>query len=35
MLIGKLQTRYGLTKDQPEQQINNWVGTLAVTAAKR
>jgi uncharacterized protein YjbJ (UPF0337 family) len=34
LLIGKLQTRYGLTKDQAEQQVDNWVATLAVQAAK-
>ena len=34
LLIGKLQTRYGLTKDQAEQQVDNWVATLAVTATK-
>src|SRR5688572_22294091 len=34
LLIGKLQTPYGLTKDQAEQQVDTWVATLAVTAAK-
>lgn len=34
LLIGKLQTRYGLTKDQAERQVDDWVATLAVTAAK-
>ena len=34
LLIGKLQTRYGLTKDQAEQQVDNWVATLAFTATK-
>ena len=34
LLIGKLQTRYGLTQDQAEQQVDSWVATLAVTAAK-
>ena len=34
LLIGKLQTRYGLTKDQAEQQVDNWVATLAVSAAR-
>ena len=34
LLIGKLQTRYGLTKDQAEQQVDNWVATLAFSATK-
>ena len=34
LLIGKLQTRYSLTKDDAEQQVDNWIATLAVTAAK-
>ena len=34
LLIGKLQTRYGLTKDQAEQQVENWIATLAVKATK-
>jgi uncharacterized protein YjbJ (UPF0337 family) len=34
LLVGKLQTRYGLTHDQAEQQVDNWVATLAATAAK-
>ena len=34
LLIGKLQTRYGLTKDQAQEQVDNWVATLAVAAAK-
>ena len=34
LLIGKLQTRYGLTKDQAVQRVDNWVATLAVTATK-
>lgn len=34
LLIGKLQTRYGLTKAQAERQVNDWIATLAVTAAK-
>jgi uncharacterized protein YjbJ (UPF0337 family) len=25
LLIGKLQARYGLTHDQAEQQVDNWV----------
>ena len=34
LLIGKLQTCDGLTKDQAEQQVDNWVATLAFTATK-
>jgi uncharacterized protein YjbJ (UPF0337 family) len=34
LLIGKLQTRYGLTTDQAERQVDDWVATLAVTAGK-
>ena len=34
LLIGKLQTRYGLTHDQAEQQVDNWVASLAVATAK-
>ncbi len=31
LLIGKLQVRYGLTKDQAEQQVDSWLARLAVT----
>lgn len=34
LLIGKLQTRYGLAHDQAEQQVDDWVATLAMKAAK-
>jgi uncharacterized protein YjbJ (UPF0337 family) len=34
LLIGKLQTRYDITKDQAEQQVDNWMATLAMKAAK-
>lgn len=34
LLIGKLQTRYGLTKEQAEEQVDNWVTTLALQATK-
>ena len=34
LLIGKLQTRYGITKDQAEQQVDSWVATMAAKAAK-
>jgi uncharacterized protein YjbJ (UPF0337 family) len=33
LLIGKLQVRYGLTKDQAEQQVDDWLARLAVTGA--
>jgi uncharacterized protein YjbJ (UPF0337 family) len=33
LLIGKLQVRYGLTKDQAEQQVDSWLARLALTSA--
>ena len=34
LLVGKLQTRYGLSKDQAESQVDDWVVTLALAATK-
>jgi uncharacterized protein YjbJ (UPF0337 family) len=34
MLIGKLQTRYGLTTDQAEQQVETWIAELALDVAE-
>jgi uncharacterized protein YjbJ (UPF0337 family) len=34
LLISKLQTRYGITADQAEQQVDNWIASLAVQATK-
>lgn len=34
LMIGKLQTRYGMTTDQAEQQIESWLATLALKAEK-
>jgi uncharacterized protein YjbJ (UPF0337 family) len=34
LLIGKLQTRYGITWDQAEQEVDDWIATLAIQAVE-
>ena len=34
LLIGKLQTRYGLTTDQAEQQVEAWIANMAFNLAE-